>query len=147
MRPRVVVCRNPKCQKKIEEPVLLNDLSVAPAKHYYACPHCFMKLDTYGHVHRNLTRTLAGLLLITFGSVLLAWVGWLTWYDVTVWSKDIPLIFFGSRTGESISLGLGMKVIYYFLIGLVIFIVGLVTFLRRRSKFVELRFTSTAPEK
>lgn len=142
--PRVVVCPNPECQEKIEEPVLLNDLSVAPAEHYYACPRCLMKLETYGYVRRNLGR--AGLLLAAFGSAFLAWVGWLTWHDVTVWSKDFFLIFFGSRTGETISLGVDMKVIYYFLIGLTLLVLGVVISLLRRGKFFELRFSAKAPE-
>ena len=41
----VVICPNPKCHRKIEEPILLNNLSTTPAEHYYACPHCFIKLD------------------------------------------------------------------------------------------------------
>jgi len=83
----------------------------------------------------RLLSNLASLFLTAFGSIILAWVGWLTWYDITVWSKDIVVIFFGSRTGEAISLGIGMKVIYYFLIGLALLLSGLLTFLRRkRSK-------------
>ena len=146
MRPRVVVCPNLGCHKKIEEPILLNDLSVAPAEHYYACPYCFTKIYAHPYIRRNLRPTLTGLFLSVLGSAILAWVGWLTWYDVTVWGKDIPLIFFGSRTGELISLGIGMKVIYYCLIGLALLISGLGIFLRRRSKVVELRFSATAPE-
>jgi len=41
----VVICPNPNCHRKIEEPILLNVLSTAPVEHYYACPHCFIKLD------------------------------------------------------------------------------------------------------
>lgn len=83
---------------------------------------------------RNLLN-LGGLLLTGFGSIILGWVGWLTWYDVTRWSKDVALVFFGSRTGDAIGLGIGMKVIYYFLIGLALFLSGLLTFLRtKRSK-------------
>ena len=41
----LIVCPNPKCHKKIEEPILLSDLSTAPVEQYYACPHCFIKLD------------------------------------------------------------------------------------------------------
>jgi len=77
----------------------------------------------------------ASLFLTAFGSIILGWVGWLTWHDVTVWGKDIPLIFFGSRTGEAISLGIGMKVIHYFLIGLALLLSGLLTLLRgKRSR-------------
>jgi len=78
----------------------------------------------------------AGLFLAASGSIILAWVGLLTWYDMTSWGKDIALIFFGSRTGEAISLGIGMKVIYYFLVGLALLLSGLPTFLRRRSKWL-----------
>jgi len=38
-------CPNPKCQREIEEPILLSSLSKKPIEQYYACPHCFMKLD------------------------------------------------------------------------------------------------------
>ena len=57
------------------------------------------------------------LLLFVSGVSLLAWVSWLIWNDISVWNKDIGTIFFGSRTEELISLGIGMEVIHYFLIG------------------------------
>ncbi len=82
----------------------------------------------------RLLPNLACILLIVFGAITLAWVGWLTWVDITVWGKDIPLIFFGSRAGESISLGVGMKVIYYFLVGLTLLLSGALASLRIRSK-------------
>jgi len=86
-------------------------------------------------LHARLLANLASLFLTAFGSITLAWVGLLTWYDMTVWGKDVALIFFGSRTGETISLGIGMKVIYYFLMGLALLLSGLFTFVRtRRSK-------------
>jgi hypothetical protein len=82
-----------------------------------------------------LLSNLLSLLFTSLGSIILVWVGWLTWYDITTWGKDITSIFFGSRTGEAISLGIGMKLIYYLLIGLALFVSGLLTFLRRkRSK-------------
>jgi len=40
-----IVCPNPKCCRKIKEPILLNSLSRVPGEQYYACPHCFIKLD------------------------------------------------------------------------------------------------------
>jgi len=82
----------------------------------------------------HLLPNVAGLFLAASGSIILAWVGWLTWYDMTSRGKDIALIFLGSRTGEAISMGIGMKVIHYFLIGLALLLSGLLTFLRRRSK-------------
>lgn len=81
----------------------------------------------------HLLPNLAGLLLATSGSIILAWICWLTWYDTTSRGKDIAFIFFGSRAGEAISLGIGMKVIYYFLIGLTLLLSGLLTLLRKRS--------------
>jgi hypothetical protein len=85
------------------------------------------------HLGRRLLN-LYGLFLTAFGLIILVWVGWLTWYDMTTWGKDIARIFFGSRTGEAISLGIGIKVIYYFSIGLALFLLGLFTFFRRRIK-------------
>ena len=41
----VVVCPNPKCQREIEEPILLTILSVNPPTQYEACPYCFTKLE------------------------------------------------------------------------------------------------------
>jgi len=70
--------------------------------------------------------------LITSGLIIMAWVAWLMWYDVTWWNKDIFLIFFGSRTGEAISLGISMKLFDYFLIGLLLPLSGLVISSRRR---------------
>ena len=70
--------------------------------------------------------------LVGSAALVLAWVGWLTWIDITVWNKDIGAIFFGSRTGEAISLGIGMTVIHYFSIGVLLLAVGVVMFLRQR---------------
>ena len=75
--------------------------------------------------------------LVISAVLVLAWVGMLTWNDISVWNKDIGTIFFGSRTGESITLGIGMKVIHYFLIGLTLLFLGLLTFLRRRNKVMK----------
>jgi hypothetical protein len=86
----------------------------------------------------RLLPNLPSLFLAAFGSIILAWVGYLTWYDMTWWGKDIALIFFGSRTGEAISLGIGMKVIHYLLIGLTLLLSGLLKFLRKRSEAVKL---------
>ena len=142
LRARAIICPNPKCHRKVEEPILLNNFSTAPAEQYPACPNCFSRLRAYT------TRVnLAGLFLTAFGSAILAWVGWLIWHDVTVWGKDITLIFFGSRTGEPICLGIGMKVIYYFLISLTLLFSGLFTSLRRRSQTIESHLSVTAREK
>ncbi len=72
------------------------------------------------------------LFLIAFGSIVLAWVGWVTWYDMTTWGKSLAFVFFGSRTGEPCSLGIGMKIFDYFLIALAFPLLGLFIFLRRR---------------
>ena len=94
-------------------------------------PNEFMrtKLD-----FRHLLPNAAGLLLAASGSIILAWVGWLTWYDMTSWGKDITLIFFGPRTGEAISLGIDVRVIYYLLTGLALLLSGLLTLLRSLPK-------------
>jgi hypothetical protein len=65
------------------------------------------------------------------GSSTLGWVGQLTWHDITVWSKDITRIFFSSRTAEHMfpTLGIDMRVIHYFLIGMTL-LLGSVVLLR-----------------
>jgi hypothetical protein len=84
----------------------------------------------------RLLPNLACILLIVLGASTLAWVTWLTWYDITVWSKDVTSIFFSSRTGEYMfpTLGIDMRVIHYFLIGLTLLLSGALTSLRVRSK-------------
>ena len=79
------------------------------------------------------------LALFVSGAIVLAWVGQLTLNDISVWNKDIGTIFFGSRTGETISLGIGMAVIHYFLIGL-----GLVG--AGAAIFVKIRFFNAEPQ-
>jgi len=86
--------------------------------------------------HPSRLSKVAGLFLIAYGSAILAWIGWLTWYEITTVGKDFILIFFGSRTNDPIGLGIGMRVIYYFLIGLALLFSGLITFVRRRRSKV-----------
>jgi hypothetical protein len=64
------------------------------------------------------------LLLIAVGSITLIWVVNLIWQDLTVWGKDFNIIFFGSRTGENISLGIGLQVFHYYLIGISLLILA-----------------------
>ena len=68
--------------------------------------------------------------LIGAGILLLAWVGSITWTDITYWAKDIGSIFFGSRTGEPISLDIGMTLFNYFLIGLALIGTGTIVLLK-----------------
>ena len=85
--------------------------------------------------------------LVASAALILAWIGWLTWNDMSVWSKDIGSIFFGSRTGEAISLGIGITVIHYFLIGLSLLAAGLVLFLRSRIGITKPNLGLIAPQK
>jgi hypothetical protein len=77
---------------------------------------------------------LASLLLTAIGSIFLAQVAWIIFYDVTIWGKDIVEIFLDPRTGEAISLGMGMQLIHYFLIGLASFLLGIFLYLRNRRR-------------
>ena len=70
--------------------------------------------------------------LVASAALILAWVSWLTWADMTKWGKDLGSIFFGSRASEPLSLGIGMTVMHYFLIGLSLLAAGLVLLLRNR---------------
>jgi hypothetical protein len=75
---------------------------------------------------------LASLFITVLGSLILGFVGWVTWHDITTWGKDLGLIFFGSRTREAISLGIDLRLIHYFLIGSALLLIGLIMRLRRK---------------
>ncbi len=108
-----------------------------------------MKRKGFGTWARRFWPNLAGAVLSAYGVTTLLWVGQLIWNDIAVWHKDIALIFFGSRTGENISLGIGMKVIHYFLIGLALLLLGLGVLFRSWSKFSPkvADYTSGQPQK
>ena len=69
---------------------------------------------------------------VVAAALVLGWVGSLVWNDISVWGKDIGTIFFGSRTGEPISLGIGMAVIHYFAIGMALLGCGIFVFIRNQ---------------
>ena len=77
--------------------------------------------------------------LLISGALVLAWVGQITWKDLTFWNKDLGSIFFGSRTGEPISLEIGMLLVYYLFIGLSLVAAGLVLFLRNRISIIDIQ--------
>jgi len=70
--------------------------------------------------------------LFALAVVILAWVGQIMLNDISVWNKDLSMILFGSRNGEAISLGMGMVLIHYLLIGISFLAVGVVFLLRNR---------------
>ena len=70
---------------------------------------------------------------IVVGSLLLIQVGFVMWNDMTVWGKDFSSILFGSRTGESISLGIGLQIIHYYLIGILFLFSAIILFVLKRS--------------
>ena len=72
-----------------------------------------------------------GVILLSIGVIMLVWVGQIVWKDIVVWQKDLALIFFGSRTGEAISLGIGFVLINYFFIGLTFVLLSLVVIFHR----------------
>lgn len=75
---------------------------------------------------------LASLSLMVIGSATSVWITNLILFDITFWQKDIGLILFGSRIGEAISLGMGIQVIHYVLIGAVLMFSGLLMLFRNR---------------
>ena len=151
MRRKASVCPNPKCHKKFGKPILLNNLSTTPATHCYVCPYCFIKLR--GQIKER--KNLVGFFLSALGFIVLATVACITIQEMVSWHSDIFLIFFSSRPGEAVSLGIGLKIVHYFLIGLV-FLPWFgcissktkksfrITFQRSRTRRVSARFTETA---
>jgi len=82
--------------------------------------------------HQITLTNLTVLFLTVAGSIILLWVGQLAWHDITMWNKDISLIFLGSRTGENISLGIGMTLIHYCLIGFALLLSNVVILIRKK---------------
>jgi hypothetical protein len=66
------------------------------------------------------------------GSIILVWVSLLVFQDITVWGKSISTIFFGSRTGEFISLGIDMKIIHYLILGIGLLFASFIIFSRSK---------------
>ena len=62
---------------------------------------------------------------LILGSATLVFVFYVIWNDLVFWNKDLGLIFFGSRVGEAISLGIGLKVVHYFFVGLTFLLTGI----------------------
>ena len=87
--------------------------------------------------------------LIALGAVTLAWVGQLTLHDMITWGKDITRIFFSSRTAEHMfpTLGIGMRVIHYSLIGLALILLGLVVLFRIRKCPHHFGYYASQPKK
>ena len=81
-------------------------------------------------------------------------VGFIIWKDLTYWNKDdIGTILFESRTGQPISLGIGMVVMHYLLIGLSLLAAGVVLFSRNRilagvqQQEIPMQTQKTSPKK
>ena len=75
---------------------------------------------------------LFSVVLVASSSIVLVWTVGIIWKDITFWNKELGTILTGSRTGEAISLGIGMTVINYLLVGISLLIAGVVVFLRNR---------------
>lgn len=72
--------------------------------------------------------------LFVVGAVVMVWVGSLAINDMNIWNKDLGTIFFGSRTGEGISLGIGMTLINYVYVAIALFGAGTVLFVRNHMQ-------------
>ena len=68
---------------------------------------------------------LLAIIFLVLGLATFVWVFQLIWKDIVFWNKDLGLIFFGSRVGESISWGIGMRLVHYFFGGLTFLLIGL----------------------
>jgi hypothetical protein len=72
------------------------------------------------------------LVLIVSSAIILILTGGIIWNDISFWNKDLGTILTGSRTGEAISLGIGMTLINYLLVGMSLLIAGVIVLLRNR---------------
>lgn len=72
------------------------------------------------------------LLLVISSVLILLMVSYIIWNDISFWNKEIGTILFSSRTGEPVSLGIGMSMINYILVGASLLIAGTVLIIRNR---------------
>ena len=90
--------------------------------------------DTFKRYLAPFMPNLTGFFLTSLGVIMLVWVGWITFYDLSVWNKDLATILLGSRSGQALSLGIGMNLMYYLLIGLALIFSTPIMFFRKRGR-------------
>jgi hypothetical protein len=71
--------------------------------------------------------------LLSIGLVLLYIVASVIWNDVTVWQKDLTVIFLENRTNQGIGLGLGLQLIYYYFSSIILIVTGLSILILKRK--------------
>ena len=82
------------------------------------------KVGRFGALELS-TFNLTIIFLLGAGSLTLIWVGSLVWNDIAFWGKEFSVVFLGSRVGENISLGLDLRVIHYYLIGILLIVIAI----------------------
>lgn len=80
------------------------------------------KISTYSRL---------SIILILIGIINLIFVSYIAYLDIIFWNKDILSILFSSRIDEFLSLGIGMKIIHYLILGSSLLVSGLVMIKRR----------------
>jgi hypothetical protein len=103
------------------------------------------KVDQYLNVSQF--SKLASISLIIVGFITLFWILQFTWNELIEGQKSLGLILFSYRPNEAISLGIGMKVIYYILIGLFLVFLGLITYFKKGKNFIRTFFQPILFEK
>jgi len=78
------------------------------------------------------------LIFMIFGFLTLVWIGLITWMDLTVFGKNLGNVLFDYRPAEeAISLGIGMNVISYYMLGLALLFLGIIPSQKRSKKIIE----------
>ena len=73
------------------------------------------------------------LVLVIAGAFILVWITELVLYELVIYNKNLIFILFAYGSNESIGLGIGMKVIYYFMVGAALILSGSFSYLRRKK--------------
>ena len=71
--------------------------------------------------------------LISIGLLLLIIVGVVIWTDITIWQKELTVIFFENRTNQIIGLGIGLQLIHYYISSVILIAMGLSIFTLRNK--------------
>ena len=71
--------------------------------------------------------------LMLLGALTLVWITELIAYELVVYNKNLIFILFAYGTNTPLSLGIGMNVIYYFMIGSALLLSGALSYLQRNK--------------
>ena len=112
--------------------------------HYFMLGSVFLFFGTFAYLQKvkkniesfirpPIVPRIIDLALIIFGALILVWATELVVYELVVWNKSLIFILLTYGSNNPIGFGIGMKVIYFFMMGLALLLSGTFTYLKRKK--------------